>query len=64
MDLFPEFVAAYEEKINSYLEMGYARKLTQEELKLPNPKTFYRPDFMAVNPEKANKFRFVASSFR
>jgi len=54
-----EFAVAYEEKISSYLAKGYARELTLEEASVETSKTFYLPHFMAVNPKKANKLRFV-----
>ncbi|OXA41945.1 Gag-Pro-Pol polyprotein [Folsomia candida] len=59
MDREPEFAKQYESKITEYQEKGFARKLSKEEASVETGKTFYLPHFMAFNPKKPNKFRFV-----
>ncbi|OXA55241.1 Pro-Pol polyprotein [Folsomia candida] len=59
MDREPEFSKQYESKIAEYQEKGFAKKLSKEEASVETGKTFYLPHFMAFNPKKPNKFRFV-----
>ena len=53
-----EYAKEYCEKIEEYLEKGYARILSEEEASKRSNKTFYLPHFGVKNPNK-NKFRFV-----
>ncbi|XP_029720702.2 uncharacterized protein LOC109401448 [Aedes albopictus] len=55
MDADPKFAEQYCEKINAYIEKGYARKLRPDELDEPS-NTWYLPHFSVVS---ANKFRLV-----
>ncbi|XP_067617907.1 uncharacterized protein [Eurosta solidaginis] len=49
----------YKKEIAKYIEKGYARKLTQDEAAIENPKTWYLPHFGVVNPSKPGKLRIV-----
>lgn len=49
----------YESQISSYLEKGYARKLTEDEAKQRTNQTLYLPHFSVKNPNKPGKFRLV-----
>ena len=56
----------YSEIIESYVNRGYARKLTKEEKLISTNKTLYLPQHAVVNPN-TKKFRVVfdaASSFK
>ena len=55
MDADPKFAEQYCQKIQDYLDKGYARKLDADEL-VETPNTWYLPHFSVVS---ANKFRFV-----
>ncbi|XP_055604546.1 uncharacterized protein LOC129752795 [Uranotaenia lowii] len=55
MDADPEFADQYCNKIEDYLQKGYARKLTGPEL-LETPNTWYLPHFSVCS---AKKFRLV-----
>ncbi|XP_058837502.1 uncharacterized protein LOC131693593 [Topomyia yanbarensis] len=55
MDADPDFAEKYCQKIQEYLDKGYARKLAPEELE-ETPNTWYLPHFSVVS---ANKFRLV-----
>ncbi|XP_058827701.1 uncharacterized protein LOC131687632 [Topomyia yanbarensis] len=46
-------------KITDYVEKGYIRKLSQDELKAPHSRTWYLPVFPVVNPNKPGKTRLV-----
>ncbi|CAL8128513.1 unnamed protein product [Orchesella dallaii] len=59
MDGNSDFRQQYTEKINSYLEKGYARKLTKKEANEITKKTWYLPHFFAYHPNKPGKPRFV-----
>lgn len=59
MDKDPCFQDSYCAKIAEYLEKGFARVLTPEEAAVTTPKTNYVPHFMAYNPKKPGKLRFV-----
>ncbi|XP_058827651.1 uncharacterized protein LOC131687579 [Topomyia yanbarensis] len=48
----PEFAQWYTDKIKEYVEKGYARKLTANEITLTTDKTYYLPHFAVVNPNK------------
>ncbi|XP_074029437.1 uncharacterized protein [Leptinotarsa decemlineata] len=53
------FAEAYCQKINSYIEKGYVRKLKQEKILTDNPRLWYLPQFAVNNPNKPNKIRLV-----
>ncbi|XP_067628641.1 uncharacterized protein [Eurosta solidaginis] len=49
------FAAKYKQIIHSYIERGYARKLTPAERETKNEKLWYLPQFAVVNPNKPGK---------
>lgn len=55
MDADPDFAEKYCQKMQEYLDKGYARKLAPEELE-ETPNTWYLPHFSVVS---ASKFRLV-----
>ncbi|XP_045462444.1 uncharacterized protein LOC123672388 [Harmonia axyridis] len=54
-----EFGKRYSEKITSYVEKGYARKLTPAESNEEGPQCWYLPHFGVINPNKPKKLRLV-----
>jgi hypothetical protein len=50
---------AYNDKINEYLDKGYAREISNEELKVQNPRRWYLPHFPVFNVNKPGKLRIV-----
>lgn len=54
----PETVAVIDRTINDYIQKGYARKLTTEEI-AKNEKHWYLPIFTVVYPKKPDKPRMV-----
>lgn len=59
MDSDPEFARQYIAKIDDYKNKGFARVLSPEEAAEETNRTYYLPHFMAINPKKPNKLRFV-----
>jgi Pao retrotransposon peptidase/Protein of unknown function (DUF1759)/Family of unknown function (DUF5641)/Integrase zinc binding domain len=59
MDRDPDFARQYCQRIQEYESKGFARRLTPQEAEVENSKTFYLPHFMAYNPKKPKKLRFV-----
>lgn len=59
MDQDPVFGQKYVDKINEYIHKGYARILSKEEAAVTSSKTNFIPHFMAYNPKKPGKLRFV-----
>lgn len=55
----PEYAKRYNEEIASYVQKGYARKLTAEEARHRDNRTWYLPHFSVKNPNKPEKFRLV-----
>ena len=55
----PEKAEAYQATIVSYLEKGYAKKLTTIEAKTQKPNRWYLPHHSVSNPNKPKKFRVV-----
>ena len=55
----PEIVTKYKETVNSYIESGYARKLSKEEADSTSNITNYMPHQSVVNPNKPGRLRFV-----
>ncbi|XP_067625142.1 uncharacterized protein [Eurosta solidaginis] len=53
------FASAYKLMISSYVEKGYARKLTPLAAASITPRTWYLPHFAVVNANKPNKIRIV-----
>ncbi|XP_017486631.1 PREDICTED: uncharacterized protein LOC108375062, partial [Rhagoletis zephyria] len=53
------FSVAYKQIIDSYVEKGYARRLTTSELALSMPCNWYLRHFAVVNPNKPSKLRIV-----
>ncbi|CAG7815451.1 unnamed protein product, partial [Allacma fusca] len=59
MDRDPAYAARYSTQMEGFLEKGYARKLTPEEIVADSPKLWYLPHFAVVNPNKPDKMRLV-----
>ena len=55
----PEIATKYEETVNSYIESGYARKLSKKEADSTSNITNYIPHHSVVNPNKSGKLRVV-----
>ncbi|XP_055527406.1 uncharacterized protein LOC129720022 [Wyeomyia smithii] len=55
----PELVNALKQKISEYVDKGYARKLTKEELDKHHPSIWYLPAFPVFNLNKLGKIRPV-----
>lgn len=53
------YAIKYHQTINSYIEKGYARKLTADEVESKTARTWYLPHFGVLNPNKPDKFRLV-----
>ena len=53
----PEIAAKYKEIINSYIESGYVRTLSKEEVDSTSNITNYIPHHSVVNPNKHGKLR-------
>ena len=51
----PHFKQLYEQQINDYIEKGYAKNLSVNELPKPLPITNYIPHYGVVNVNKLNK---------
>lgn len=58
MDSDEAFAKAYIDKIDDYLQKGYASQLSESE-KADTANTFYLPHFGVYNPNKPGKFRMV-----
>ena len=54
-----EFKELYCQTMNSYIDKGWARRLTEEEAIRRTPKTWYLPHFGVTNPHKPGKVRIV-----
>lgn len=48
----PELAIQYQIKIKEYVEKGYARRMTEDEVQTNSNKTFYIPHFPVKNPNK------------
>lgn len=48
-----------QQQFQSYIEKGYLRELTLQELQEPNPRRWYLPVFSIRNPNKPKKVRLV-----
>ena len=59
MDKDEAFAKLYCEKINEYLDKGYAFKLNYSDAMAVTKKTFYIPHFAVTNPNKPGKIRLV-----
>lgn len=59
MKLDVAFAEAYRNKIHDYVNKGYARKLTSQELEMRKENEWYLPHFAVVNQNKPNKIRVV-----
>ncbi|CAG7785078.1 unnamed protein product, partial [Allacma fusca] len=59
MDRNKDFATIYTQKINEFLEKGYAKLLTTEEVETTGPRTWYIPHFSVTNPNKPGKDRLV-----
>lgn len=55
----PKLASNLLQQMSEYVVKGYARKLTDEELKLSFPRTWYLPVFAVSNPNKPGKLRMV-----
>ena len=54
-----EFEDVYRDTMNSYIEKGYARKLSAEEASQTGPRTWFLPHFGVTNVNKPGKVRIV-----
>jgi hypothetical protein len=59
MDQDPVFAEAYCGKISEYLEKGFIRKMTKDEIQREDCRTWYLPHFGVINPNKPGKLRLV-----
>lgn len=55
----PEILEAMEKQIADYLEKGYIREVTQQEINENRARVWYLPIFVALNPNKPGKIRMV-----
>ena len=53
------FKQLYEQQISDYIEKGYAKKLSENELPITSPITNYVPHHGVLNVNKPNKVRVV-----
>ena len=58
-DREPDFKKLYVQTMNTYIEKGFARKMTSVEAKNTSAKTWYLPHFGVINPNKPGKVRIV-----
>ncbi|XP_075157911.1 uncharacterized protein LOC142231178 [Haematobia irritans] len=54
-----EFAVKYKVEIEKYIEKGYARKLSEEEIVETRHPVWYLPHFGVINPNKPQKLRVV-----
>ncbi|XP_075158026.1 uncharacterized protein LOC142231296 [Haematobia irritans] len=54
-----DLYTAMQDQIKNLIQKGYAKKLTDDEIKLNNGKIWYLPIFIARNPNKPKKLRLV-----
>ncbi|XP_050394219.1 uncharacterized protein LOC126812082 [Patella vulgata] len=54
-----DFGKVYTKTMTDYIQKGYARKLSAEEVKRTSPRTFYLPHFGIKNENKPGKVRIV-----
>ncbi|XP_055615196.1 uncharacterized protein LOC129761499 [Toxorhynchites rutilus septentrionalis] len=59
MDRDPQLADALNQKISEFVTKGYARKLSDEELKQPLQRVWYLPTFPVTNINKPGKIRIV-----
>lgn len=59
MDADPEMSKQYCNKIQEYVDKGYARKVPSEELVIQHPHEWYIPHFAVTNVNKPGKIRLV-----
>ena len=59
LDKNPELKKAYSLKIEEYLQKGYARKVSSQELKVQPKNQWFLPHFPVFNVNKPGKMRFV-----
>ena len=55
----PEKAKQYQKIIDGYLDLGYAKKITGEELMRYHPRRWYLPHHGVTNPHKPGKLRLV-----
>ena len=55
----PNLQRLYNQKMTTYLDTGYARKMTPEEAATDHPRTWYLPHYGVFNPNKPGKIRLV-----
>ena len=55
----PHLKQLYEQQINNYIEKGYAKNLSENELPITSPITNYVPHHGVLNVNKPNKIRVV-----
>ena len=59
MDADPELAKQYCEKVDRYIEQGYAKELNAKEADAKTDRTWYLPHFGVFNPNKPGKLRLV-----
>ncbi|CAG7723450.1 unnamed protein product, partial [Allacma fusca] len=59
MDRNPEFSKKYCEKMQDFLDKGYARKLNPNKMKIRSSKMWYLPHVAHFNPNKPDKLRLI-----
>ena len=64
MHLGEKFAERYRAEVSKYVEKGYARKLTSEELQNKKYPIWYLPHFGVINPHKPEKLRVGHKSIR
>ncbi|XP_065361898.1 uncharacterized protein LOC135955477 [Calliphora vicina] len=55
----PVFSKAYKEVMQGYIDKGYVRKLSSDDIKVTSFRKWYLPHFGVTNPNKPNKLRLV-----
>lgn len=63
----PDLCSRYCKSLNDYIEKGYAKKMTQEQVETTSSRTYYLPHQAVINPKKPEKLRVVfdaAAKFR
>ncbi|XP_028413517.1 uncharacterized protein LOC114536351 [Dendronephthya gigantea] len=55
----PDLETKYRSVMEDYLDKGYARRLSPDEIHESGPRKWYRPHFPVLNPNKPGKVRIV-----
>lgn len=59
IDANEQFAKEHCDKINYYVDVGYAFKLSKDEVASPDPKSWFLPHFGVINQNKPDQFGFV-----